>query len=81
MPLSAEASIHNCCVHDVDAPKASWIGSFPAGPSVKDALARIADEDGGLDDAESSYYEAAADPSVVLLEQARRRFRGQYLRA
>jgi hypothetical protein len=72
--------VHTCYVHDGDAPKASWVISFPAGPPDKDALARIVDLDGGRDDAENSYYEAAADPSFVLLESARRRFRAQYLR-
>jgi len=67
-------------VHEVDAPKASWVGSFPAGSPDKEALGRIVDEDGGRDEAENSYFEAAADPSFVLLEQARRRFRGQYFR-
>lgn len=63
-----------------DAPKASWAGGFPAGPPGKDGLARIVEADGGRDDAENSYYEDAADPRVVRLEKARRRFRGQYLR-
>jgi hypothetical protein len=48
--------------------------------SSKDALGRIVDAAIGCDDAESSYYEAAADPSFVLLERARRQFRGQYIR-
>ena len=38
------------------------------------------DADGGRDDAENSYYEEAADPGFVRMEEARRRFRGQYLR-
>lgn len=67
-------------MHDVDAPKASWVSSFTARPPDKDGLARIVDEDGGRDVAENSYYEAAADPRYALLEQARQRFRGQYLR-
>jgi hypothetical protein len=67
-------------VHDGDAPKASCVIRFPAVLSDKDALARIVDLDGGRDEAENSYYEAAADPRFALLEQARRRFRGQYLR-
>lgn len=78
--LSEEGCVDNCYVHDVDGPKASWVSSFTAGPPDKDGVARIVDEDGGRDDAENSYYEAAADPRYVLLEQARRRFRGQYLR-
>jgi hypothetical protein len=63
-----------------DAGKLGWIGGLPAGPPEKDALARIVDADGGRDDTENSYYEAAADPSFVRIETARRRFRGQYLR-
>jgi hypothetical protein len=38
------------------------------------------DADGGRDEAENSYYEAAADPGFVRTEKAQRRFRGQYLR-
>jgi hypothetical protein len=68
-------------VHEVDAPKAGWLSSFPAGPSEKEALGRIVDGDGGRDDAENSYYEIAADPAFIRLETMRRRFRGQYLRA
>jgi hypothetical protein len=63
-----------------DAGKLGWIDRLPAGPPEKDALARIVDADCGRDDAENSYYEAAADPGFVRIETARRRFRGQYLR-
>jgi hypothetical protein len=63
-----------------DAPKAGWASNFPAGPPDKDGLARIVEVDGGRDDTENSYYEEAADPVYVRLEQAQRRFRGQYLR-
>jgi hypothetical protein len=63
-----------------DAGKLDWVARLPAGPPAKDSLARIVDADGGRDDAENSYYEAAADPSFVAVEAARRRFRGQYLR-
>jgi hypothetical protein len=65
---------------EVDAGKLDWVGTLPAGPAAKKALARIVDADGGRDDAENSYYETAADPSVVQIETARRRFRGQYPR-
>ena len=65
---------------ETDAGKLDRVGSLPAGPPAKDGLTRIVDADGGRDDAENSYYEAAADPSFVQLEAARRRFRGQYLR-
>jgi hypothetical protein len=64
----------------LDAGKLGWIARLPAGPPEKDALARIVDADGGRDDVENSYYEAAADPSFVRVETARRRVRGQYLR-
>ncbi|MGO8960609.1 MAG: hypothetical protein ACLQFR_25015 [Streptosporangiaceae bacterium] len=60
--------------------KLDWVASLPPGPPAKDGLARIVDADGGRDDPENSYYEAAADPSFVQIEAARRRFRGQYLR-
>ena len=65
---------------ELDAGKLDWVSSLPAGPPTKDGLARIVDADGGRDDAENSYYEAAADPTFVQIEAARRRFRGQYLR-
>jgi hypothetical protein len=54
--------------------------SFPDGPPDKQALGRLVAADGGRDDAENSYYEAAADPDFVRLEAAQRRFNGQYLR-
>jgi hypothetical protein len=67
-------------VKEFDAGKLDWVASLPAGPAAKDGLARIVDAAGGRDDAENSYYEAAADPGFVQIEAARRRFRGQYLR-
>lgn len=67
-------------VKDLEAGKLDWVGSLPSAPPARDGLARIVDADGGRDDAENSYYEAAADPSFVQMEAARRRFRGQYLR-
>jgi hypothetical protein len=60
-------------------PKA-WVRDFPDGRPDKVGLARIVDADGGRDEAENTYYEAAADPDYVRMEAARRRFRGQYLR-
>jgi hypothetical protein len=63
-----------------DAGKLDWVARLPSGPPAKDSLARIVDADSGRDDVENSYYEAAADPSFVAVEAARRRFRGQYLR-
>jgi hypothetical protein len=65
---------------EFDAGKLDWVARLPTGPPAKDSLARLVDADGGRDDAENSYYEAAADPSFVAVEAARRRFRGQYLR-
>jgi hypothetical protein len=67
-------------VKELEAGKLDWVRSLPAGPPTRDGLARIVDADGGRDDAENSYYEAAADPGFVQIEAARRRFRGQYLR-
>ncbi len=64
----------------MDAPKAGWLSSFPAGPPQKHVLGRIVDADGGRGDAENSYYEIAADPAFIRLETTRGRFRGQYLR-
>ena len=63
-----------------EAGKLDWVARLSAGPPTKDVLARLVDTDGSRDDAENSYYEAAADPSYVAVETARRRFRGQYLR-
>jgi hypothetical protein len=71
---------HTYPVKELDAGKLGWVARLSAGPPAKDALARIVDTDSGRDDAENSYYEAAADPSFVGVETARRRFRGQYLR-
>jgi hypothetical protein len=65
---------------DDEPPKASWARDLPSGPADKDGLAQVVDADGGRDDAENSYYEAAADPDHLRLETTRRRFRGQYLR-
>jgi hypothetical protein len=67
-------------VKEVHAPKVGWVTGLRGGPADKEALARIVDADGGRDDAENSYYEAAADPAYVHIETIRRRFRGQYLR-
>jgi hypothetical protein len=65
---------------ELDADKLDWVRSLPAGPPAKDGLARIVDTDGGHDDAENSYYDAAADLTFVQIEAARRPFRGQYFR-
>jgi hypothetical protein len=78
--LFGQPDAHTCRVKEFDADKLGWIIRLPAGPPEKDALARVVDADGGRDNAENSYYEAAADPRFVRIESARRRFRGQYLR-
>ena len=65
---------------EFDPGKLGWISSLPVGQPEKDALARIVDADGGRDDTDNSYYEAAGDPSFVQIETVQRRFRGQYLR-
>ena len=67
-------------MNELDADKLDWVRSLSAGPPATMGLARIVDADGGRDDAENSYYEAAADPTFVQVEAARRRIRGQYLR-
>jgi hypothetical protein len=67
-------------IKEFDVGKLDWVGSLPPGPPAKDGLTRIVDADGGGDDPENSYYEAAAHPSFVQIEAARRRFRGQCLR-
>jgi hypothetical protein len=58
--------------------KALWARSFPVGAPDKEALGRLVDED--HDPAETGYYEAAADPTYVLIERQRRRFRGMLRR-
>jgi hypothetical protein len=78
--LPTARSPYSVAVSELDAPKAEWVINLPSGPPEKDALARLVDADGGRDDAENSYYEAAADPDFVRVEATRRRFRGQYLR-
>jgi hypothetical protein len=67
-------------VEDFDAVRTPWVLDLPQGQPDKVGLARLVDADGGRDEAENEYYEAAADPDYVRLETARRRFRGQYLR-
>jgi hypothetical protein len=63
-----------------DPAKTEWVNGLPSGPPDRDSLARIVDTDGGRDDAENAYYEAAADCDHLRLETAQRRVRGQYLR-
>jgi hypothetical protein len=66
-------------VEDGDTPKA-WVLGLPDGLPEKVPLARVVDADGGMDEAENTYYEWAADPDSVHLETTQRRYRGQYLR-
>lgn len=63
-----------------DSPKAAWAEQLPAGPPLRDDLARLVDADGGRDDAENSYFESANDPQFVAKERAQRRFKGQLRR-
>ena len=59
-------------------PKARWVERLPAWPPAKDSLAHLVEED--HDEAETSYYEAAADPTFVYLEREQRRYRGAFRR-
>jgi hypothetical protein len=47
-----------------NSPKSEWAKDLPAGPPLKDDLARLVDEDGARDEAECSYLEAASDSPV-----------------
>jgi hypothetical protein len=58
--------------------KELWSRAFPLGAPDKETLAKLVEED--HDPAESEYYEAVADPTYVLVEQQRRRFRGMLRR-
>ena len=72
--------IDTCDVDRGDHPKAEWVAELPSGEPLRFGLARLVDTDGGRDDAENAYYEAATDPDFIQMERAQRRFRGQYLR-
>ena len=52
--------------------------SFPSGAPDHVALGRLVDED--HDEAETAYYEAAADPTHVAVETAQRQYRGMIRR-
>ncbi len=58
--------------------KELWSRWFPVGAPDKESLGKLVDED--HDPAETEYYEAAADPTYVLIEKERRRFRGMLRR-
>ncbi len=47
---------------------------------MREELARLVDSDGGRDDVENGYFEAANDPQFVHQETEQRRFRGQLRR-
>ncbi len=51
-----------------------WAERFARHGSSKDDLARLVEQD--HDEAEVEFYEAAADPTFVLIEQEQRRYRG-----
>lgn len=59
-------------------PKAPWVDRLPQGPPDKDVLGRLVEHD--HDEAETEYYEDAADPLYVHLETQRRRYRGAFRR-
>ena len=58
--------------------KQVWSEPFPRGEPNHLTLGRLVDED--HDEAETSYYEAAADPTAVAIESAQRHYRGMLLR-
>ena len=63
-----------------NSPKSEWAESLPAGPPMREELARVVDQDEGRDDAENTYFEMANDPQFVQRETAQRRFRSQLRR-
>ena len=63
-----------------NSPKSEWAKHLPAGPPLKDDLARLLDQDGARDEAENSYLEAASDPQFAQNENERRRFQSQLRR-
>jgi hypothetical protein len=58
--------------------KLAWTEPFPSGSPDHVVLGRLVDED--HDDAETAYYEAAADPTHVTVETAQRQYRGMIRR-
>jgi len=61
-------------------PKEFWAEWLEDGPPTRKSLARLVAADGGNDEAENDYLEAANDPQFVAIEAAQRRFRGQLRR-
>jgi hypothetical protein len=51
-----------------------------SGPPLRDELGRLVDTDGGRDEAENDYFEAANDPQFRHNETAQRRFKSQLRR-
>lgn len=51
---------------------------LPTGPPSWEDLARLVEAD--HDEAETEYYEAAADPTFVTIERDQRRFRAMFRR-
>ena len=58
--------------------KAAWVSRLPNGPPMREDLARLVEED--HDEAETEYYESAADPTFVAIERDQRRFRAMFRR-
>jgi len=63
---------------DQDSPKEAWVNGLPRGEPLKDELGRLIEVD--HDEAETEYYEAAADPSFVAIEREQRHYRGMFRR-
>ena len=66
--------------NEKESPKSEWASDLPAGPPLRDELARLVESDGGTDDAEGDYFESVNDPQFVQVEAAPRRFRSQLRR-
>jgi hypothetical protein len=58
--------------------KLAWSEPFPQGEPLHVGLGRLVGED--HDQAETEYYEAAADPTSVATESAQRHYRGMLRR-
>lgn len=58
--------------------KLAWTEAFPSGTPDHVVLGRLVDED--HDEAETDYYEAAADPTHIAVETAQRQYRGMIRR-
>lgn len=67
-------------VNDSSTPKAEWVDRLPAGPPLRDELARLVDSDGARDSAENELFEIANDPQFMATEAAQRRLKSQLRR-